>query len=89
MAISISSAVWLLTHFDFDPKEFTLLKDLWSSYCQYCQNTDTKKTFNNARGLSKNLDKRDEFIKVRKKTGTAYLGLKKKEVIYLSDDYED
>ena len=50
---------------------------------------DTKKAFNNARGLAKNRDKRDEFIKFRKTNGTGYFGLKKKEVIYLSDDYED
>ncbi len=50
---------------------------------------DTKKTFSHQRGLAKNLDKRDEFVKIRKNNGTGYLGLKKKEVIYLSDDYED
>ncbi len=50
---------------------------------------DTKKTFSYQRGLAKNLDKRDEFIKVRKCNGIGYFGLKKKDVIYSSDDFEE
>ena len=78
---------WLETYFENDKNSFTLQEDLWQSYCNYCTQTETKKTYSCSRSLAKNLAKRDEYTKIRKTIGVGFLGLKKKNIIYNYDDF--